>query len=59
MEKSKIKCAKTSHPNKGQTKNSTRFCHFGIVVPKKVRMSYVKKRLIEMWVKGEIEIDED
>jgi hypothetical protein len=28
-------------------------------IRQKVRMSYVMKRLIEMWVKGEIEIDKD
>ena len=28
-------------------------------IRQKVRMSYVLRRLIEMWVKGEIEIDKD
>ena len=28
-------------------------------IRQKVKMSYVLKRLIEMWVKGEIEIDKD
>ena len=28
-------------------------------IRQKVRVSYVLRRLIEMWVKGEIEIDKD
>ena len=28
-------------------------------IRQKLKMSYVTKRLIEMWVKGEIEIDEN